>query len=96
MRVPQPERLQDALDAAVLAPLAVQGVEADVGLQPAEHLGHVAPGVDAADLGAQAFERIGALAAGDQAHLPFGGKPAQQNGDVVSGERRGHGGLDEL
>ncbi len=96
MREAQAERLQHALDAAVLAPLAMQGVEADVGLQLAEHLGHVAPGVDAADPGAQPLQGVGALAAGDQADLPFGGRPAHQNGDVLSGERRGHGGLNGL
>ena len=60
------QRLQHALDAAVLAPVAVQGVEADVGLQAGQHLGQVAAGVDAADLGAQPLQRLGAAAAGDQ------------------------------
>ena len=78
------QRLQHALDAAVLAPLAVQGVEADVGLQLGQHLGEVAAGVDAADLGAQPLQGVGALAAGDQADLALGREPAQQDGDVVA------------
>ena len=47
-RVGDAEQLQHALHAAVLAPAAVQGVEADLGLQLGEPLGEIAAGVDAA------------------------------------------------
>ena len=77
--------LQDALDAAVLAPFPVQGVEDHVRLQGGQHLGQVATGVDVGDLGAQAFERGAALLARRQADLAFGRKAAKQQGDMVSG-----------
>ncbi len=45
------EGLQHALHAAVLAPLAMQGVERHIRLQLAKHCRHVAPSVHPADLG---------------------------------------------
>ena len=83
--------LEDALDAAVLAPLPVQGVENDIGLEGGEHLGEVAAGVDAGDLGARPLQAIGAGRAGDQGNFPFGGQAAEKNSDVVAGETGGHG-----
>jgi len=85
------QRLQHALDAAVLAPFAVQGVEDDVGLQFGQHLGQVSAGVDAGDLADLPFQGLGAHLPRAQGNLPFGRQPAHQDGDVQVCERAGHG-----
>ena len=82
------EQLQQALDAAVLAPAAVQRVEADVGLRSAAQLlGEIAAGVDARHLVAGALERLGAGLAGVEADLALGRQAAHQHGDVVEPAR---------
>ena len=48
MRVGDAEKLQRALDAAVLAEPAVQRIEGDVGFERREHIRDVMAGVDAA------------------------------------------------
>ena len=64
----------------------MQGVEADVGLQPGENLRQVAAGVDAAHLRAQPLQGVSTVGAGDQAHLPFRRQAAQQDGDMAPGQ----------
>ena len=76
------QRLQDALDTAVLAPLAVKGVQDNVGFKRRQHLGQVTAGIDAGDPGDLSLEGVGALLAGRQGHLTLRGQPAHQDGDV--------------
>ena len=92
MGIGQTEGLQHALNAAVLAPGAVQGVEADIGLQVGENRGEIAPGVDAADPGAQPVQGVGAGAARGQAHLALRRQSAHQHGDMTAGEGKRHEG----
>ena len=87
--------LQHPLHAAVLAPGAVQGVEGGVRLDPRQDLGHVAPGVHFADLGAQSSQGVGAGLARHQRYVAFRRKAAHQDGDVAAGEGQGHGRLRE-
>ena len=88
------QRLQHALDAAVLAPGAVQAIQHHVGFdQAGQHIGQVAPGVHAADPHALPLQRLGALFPRRQRHLALGGQTAHQDGDVKRLEGAGHGRL---
>ena len=58
MGVGDAHQLEQALHAAVLAPAAVQGIEADLGFQLGQALGKIATGVDARDLVAGALQRL--------------------------------------
>ena len=91
MGVGQLQRFQHALDATVLAPFAMQGVEDHVGLGGGQHLGDVDAWIDPRDLGPQPLQRIGAFRARDQADLAFRRRAAEQDGDMAAGEWKGHG-----
>ena len=81
--VGEPHHFQEALDAAVLTPAAVQGVEADIGLQLGERRGQIAIDVDARDAKALALQRVGAFPAGRQRHLALGRPAAHEDSDVL-------------
>ena len=68
----------------------MQGVEDNVGLQGRQHLGQVAPGINARDPGDLTFQRVGTLLARRQRNLALGREPAHQDGDVKIGNRAGH------
>ena len=89
MGVGQAEGLQDALDAAVLSPDSVQGVEADIRGDTDQHLGQVAASIDPGHPGAQAFEGVSAGGTGDQAHLALRGQAAKKDRDVPTGQGAG-------
>uniref|UniRef100_A0A0N4ZGW4 LigA n=1 Tax=Parastrongyloides trichosuri TaxID=131310 RepID=A0A0N4ZGW4_PARTI len=90
------QRLKDALDAAVLAPFAVQGVEDHVGLQRGQHLGQIAPGVDARDLGHLPFQGVRAAATRGQRDLAFRRQAAHQDSDMEGVQGRTHGDIRRL
>ena len=81
------QHLENALDDPVLAALAVQRVEHHVGRrsQGVQQGRQVAADIDAGHLIAGLLQRLGAVAAGDQADLPFRGPAAHQQGDVLAG-----------
>ena len=83
MSVRNAENLQHALDGAVLAGTTMQHVEGDVGLERAQQAGDVAPDIDAGHAIAAFLERVGAGAAGSQAHLPLGRPATHQDRDVL-------------
>ena len=87
MRVGDAEQLEHALHAAVLAPAAVQRVEADLGLDGAQLVGEIAAGIDARHLIAGAFQRIRAGLARVEADLALGGQAAHQHGDMIETTR---------
>src|SRR5512146_2509882 len=86
MGVGQAQHLEHALDGAVLAAAAVQGVEDDVGRrrklgdEPAEIARHI----DAFHLVAQPLERRGAFASRYQRDLALGGPAAHQHGNAAA------------
>ena len=82
MGVGDAERLQHALDAAILAEAAMQRVEADVGAKLGELGRHVAPDIEAAHAVALRFERLGAGLAGAERDFPFRRPAAHQHRDV--------------
>ena len=82
-----PQQLEQALHAAVLAPAAVQRIEADLGLDCGELLGEIAAGIDARDLVAGAFQRSRAGLARVEADLALGGQAAHQHGDMIEPTR---------
>ena len=87
MRVRHADDLQHALQRAVLARVAVQHVERDIGLQCLQHGRDVAPDVDLGDAVALGLERLGASLAGAQADLALGRPAAHQDRDVFGGMR---------
>ena len=74
--------LEQALDAAILAVAAVQGVEADIGPELGEPRGHIAADIEAAHAVALRFERVGAGRAGAERDLPLRRQAAHQHRDV--------------
>ena len=82
MGVGNAQNLEHALDRSVLADLAVQGVEGDVGLEARQGVGDRAIDVDAGDAVAGGLERVGALPAGVQRHRTLGRPAAHQDRDV--------------
>ncbi len=79
MGIGQAQRLQHALGTAVLAELAVQRVEHDIGARLGQALGQVVAGVDLDDLVAQLAQRSRALGARGQRDLAFLRQSAQQH-----------------
>ncbi|MNI55090.1 hypothetical protein D3C73_1100170 [compost metagenome] len=96
MGIGQLQRLEDALDAAVLAPFAVQGVEDDVGLQRRQHLGQVAARVDTRDLADLPLQGVRAAAPRGQRDLAFRRQAAHQDSDVKGVQGRTHGNIRRL
>ena len=82
MGVGDPEPLEDALDAAVLAPAAVQRVEGDVGPRLAERRREVGAGVDLDDLESLLPQRSRALATRHERNLTLGRTAAHQHCDA--------------
>ena len=82
MGVADAHQVHQALDGAVLAGRAVEGVKHHVRLHRGEHLGEVAIHVDAGDAVAEALQRIGDAGAAGQRHLALGRPTAHENGDV--------------
>ena len=69
MGVANSERLEHALDAAVLAVAPVQSVEADIGLELGEPGSHVAADIEPGHAVAFALERSGASSARAERHF---------------------------
>ena len=84
MGIGDAEDLEHALDGAVLAIAAVQGIERDVGLQLGEHLGDVAANLDARDAIADAFQRPSTGRAAAEADLTLDGPTAHQHCDMLA------------
>ena len=84
MAVGDAENLQDALQRAVLAGPAMQDIERDIGLEPAQHRRDITAGIDGGDAIADAGERIGAGFARTQRDLALGRPASHQNGDMLS------------
>ena len=82
-RVRHADDLQNALQRAVLARMAVQHVERDIGLQCLQHGRDIAPDVDLGDAVALGLERLGAGLAGAQADLALGRPASHQDRDVL-------------
>src|SRR5512136_1433443 len=82
MSIGNAERLEYALDAAILAEAAMQRVEAHVGAELGEPGRHVAGDVEAGRAVALCLERRGAGLARAQRHFPFRRPAAHQHGDV--------------
>src|SRR6478672_4628877 len=82
MGVGDAERLQYALNGAVLAEAAMQRVEADVGAKLGELGRHVAPDIEAGHVEALRFERLGAGLAGTERDFPFRRPAAHQHHDM--------------
>ena len=82
MGVGDADRLEHALDAAVLAEAAMQRVEAHVGAKRGELGRHVAPDIEAGHAVALRFERLGAGLAGTERDFPFRRPAAHQHRDV--------------
>src|SRR6185312_3302782 len=86
MRIGQAQHLEHALDGAVLAAAAMQGVEDDIGRrrklgdEPAEIARHI----DALHRIAKLFERRGTFAPRYQRALALGGPAAHQHGDTAA------------
>ncbi len=76
------KRLEQALDAAILAIAAVQGVEADIGPELGKPGGDIAADIEPAHAVALAFERSGAGGAGAERDLALRGQAAHQDRDV--------------
>ena len=72
MGVGDREPLEDALDAAVLAPAAVQRIEGDVGPEPGQHLRQVRAGVDFDDLKSLLPQRSRTLATRHERYVTLG------------------------
>jgi hypothetical protein len=82
----------EASTPAVLTPLAVQSVEAYLGLQLIQAPGQIAARIEPGDPGAQTFEGFGAGATARQADLPLGRDAAHQHGDATTQKRLIHRG----
>ncbi len=82
MGIGNPDRLQHALNGAVLARPPVQHHQRHVGLQLIEHGGDIALHIDAGDAIALALERRRARRAGSQRNLTLRRPSAHQNCNV--------------
>jgi hypothetical protein len=82
MGVGNGEPLEQALDAAVLAPAAVQGVEDDVGLRGRQRRREIRRGVDLDDLESLSPQRSRALATRRERYLALGRMAAHQHCDA--------------
>ena len=95
MGVGNPQGLQHALDAAVLAPGAVQTVQHHVGPdQAGQHIGQIPSSVHTADSYALPLQRARTLLARREGHLPLRGKATHQDGDMKVFESAGHDALE--
>src|SRR6056297_3212237 len=73
---------QQALDAAILAPAAVQGVENDVGFDLGQALREVGAGIDLDHVISLAAQRLGAALTRAERHLALGGGATHQDHDA--------------
>ena len=83
MRVGNVQHFEQALHAAVFAPLPVQRVEADVGLELGQHVGDIAADVDFGDLIAFFAQRLCAALSGHQTDRTLRRPAAHQHGDML-------------
>ena len=90
MGIRNAERFQHALDAAVFAPDAVQGVEGDVRLKLGQDGSQVAAGIDLGNAIAGGAQCLGALPARHQGNLALRRESAHENGDMAFGRIAGH------
>jgi hypothetical protein len=88
VRVGQLQTFEDALYAPVFAELAVQGVEANVGLEGRQAGGNVAIDVEAGHAIAFTLQRFGHGVAGTQADLALRRPPSHEHGYMVIRSRR--------
>ena len=79
MRIGDAKPFQQALDAAILAPAAMQGVEADVGAQFGQPRRQIGAAIDLRHLVTSLPQGLGAFAPRDKRHFPLSGKPTHQN-----------------
>ena len=79
MRIGNAQPFQNALDAAILAPTAMQGVETDVGFDFGQAHGQIGAAIDLDHLISCRPQGIGACAPRDKRNLPLSGKPTHQN-----------------
>jgi hypothetical protein len=79
MRVGNAQPLQNALNAAILAPAAMQGVEADGRLDVSKACRQIGAAIDPRHLVTSLPQGLGAFAPRDKRHLPLRGKPTHQN-----------------
>ncbi len=87
VRVGHADQLQQTLHAAILAPAAVQGIEAHLGLHGAQLIGEIAAHVDEGHLVAGLLQGRAARLARIEAHLALGGEAAHEHRDVVKPPR---------
>ena len=82
MRIGNVQDLEQPLHASVLAPLPMQRVEADIGLELHQDLGDVATDIDLGHLEAFLAQCRRAAFAGDKADRPLGRPATHQHRDV--------------
>src|SRR5208337_562532 len=82
MRVGDFERLEHALDAAVLAPFAVKRIETGIGLENGKAVGNVPVHVDGRNPIAEVLQRACAGRAGPERNIPFRRPAAHQDRDM--------------
>ncbi|GAA2815953.1 hypothetical protein GCM10010836_03790 [Aminobacter aminovorans] len=83
MGIVNAEIFEDALNGAVFAKRAMQGIERDIRLERRKHRADIAVDIHSRDLIAHLLERFGAGIARRQGHRPLGRKPAHQDSDVL-------------
>ncbi len=77
------QSFQNALDTAILAPLAMKRIEADVGLQSGKGVGNVSIHIDPRDAIANRFKRVRAGRTGIKRHLALSGPASHQDSYMV-------------
>ena len=76
--------LEHTLDQAILAPLAMQGIEDDVRFGLGQLLRQVPARINLDDVIASSPQPLGAGRAGDQGHIPFRRQSAEKNRNTLA------------
>src|SRR5690606_8845005 len=84
MGVGNAEHLEQALNAPVLTPAAMQRIESDIRLQREKLIGNIAPDINLRHAVAARFQRLGTSPARDEADFAFRAPAALQDGDMLA------------